>query len=61
VSAFNLEAKNADVEIRGSGDVEVFATDFLNVDIDGSGDVFYKGNPEITLRIDGSGELENAN
>ncbi|MEM1326011.1 MAG: head GIN domain-containing protein [Bacteroidota bacterium] len=61
ISAFNLEAKDVDVEIRGSGDVEVFATDFLKVDIDGSGDVFYKGEPEITLRVDGSGELRNAN
>lgn len=61
IRAFDLEALEADVEIRGSGSVEVTVVDFLKVDIDGSGDVFYKGNPELDVRVDGSGEVKDVN
>lgn len=61
IRAFDMQAISADVEIRGSGEVEVSVSDFLKVDIDGSGDVYYKGDPEIDLRVDGSGELKDAN
>ncbi|MEN0047428.1 MAG: head GIN domain-containing protein [Bacteroidota bacterium] len=61
INAFDLETLDADVEIRGSGSVEVTAIDFLKIDIDGSGDVFYKGNPELDIRVDGSGDVKDAN
>ena len=59
--AFNLESRIAFVEIRGSGDAEVFVTDELNVKISGSGDVRYKGNPSLNVEISGSGEVIDAN
>ena len=59
--AFNLEANRANVEIRGSGDAEVFVRDELDVKISGSGDVLYKGNPSIDVEITGSGEVIDAN
>jgi len=61
IRAFDLETLEADVEIRGSGSVEVTAIDFLKIDIDGSGDVYYKGNPELDIRVDGSGEVKDVN
>lgn len=61
VFAFDLAASSADVNIRGSGDVEVFLSSALDVRISGSGDVFYKGNPLIDSRISGSGRIIDAN
>jgi len=61
IKAFNLLANSADVNITGSGDVEVNVSDELNVRISGSGDVLYRGNPRIDTRISGSGRVIDAN
>ena len=58
---FGLEVSRADIEIRGSGDAEVYVIDELDVKITGSGDVFYKGNPSLDVEITGSGEVIDAN
>lgn len=59
--AFNLETSDTEVDVNGSGDVQVLANDNLDVDIDGSGSVYYRGKPSISFRIDGSGEIVDAN
>lgn len=58
---FGLQARKGTVEIKGSGDVEVFVEEELDVNISGSGNVYYKGAPEINVRISGSGEVVNDN
>ena len=57
VNASNVEARDATVEVSGSGDVEVWATDSLTVSIAGSGDVGYKGEPKVTKSVAGSGSV----
>lgn len=58
VNASNVEARDATVEVSGSGDVEVWATDTLTVSIAGSGDVGYKGDPKkVTKSVAGSGSV----
>ncbi len=57
VHAFNLACRNADVNISGSGDCELFVNEFLKVRISGSGDVFYKGDPSVDINISGSGKV----
>ena len=57
VRAFELDTRATRVNIDGSGNCEVTATDELGVDIDGSGDVRYCGNPALQQRIDGSGSI----
>ncbi len=59
--AFDLKARKGEVEIGGSGDVEVYVTEQLNVRISGSGDVLYHGNPSLNVSISGSGEVVDAN
>jgi hypothetical protein len=54
----NLKSELAKVSIAGSGNVEVFASQELNINIAGSGDVFYLGNPTITKKIAGSGVIK---
>jgi hypothetical protein len=59
--SFNAPAKNADIKIGGSGNIEVNASDKLTVNITGSGNVYYKGHPSISVNITGSGKLEDRN
>ena len=55
-----LEAVEARVAVRGSGDADVRADKRLDVNVDGSGDVRYHGDPELTRHVDGSGDLSRA-
>ncbi len=61
VKGFELEAKQANIDISGSGNVEIYAINSLDVKISGSGDMYYKGTPSITQNISGSGNLVNSN
>ena len=60
-NAFNMRAQNVDIKISGSGDVDVWAVDYLKVKISGSGDVRYKGHPDLDISITGSGDVRDAN
>lgn len=57
INAFELYSRNAQIEIRGSGDCRITASEFLNAKIDGSSDIYYKGKPVITKDISGSGSI----
>ena len=58
---FSLSARSCQVDITGSGNCEITATNNLDVSIDGSGSVFYKGSPSIIDHISGSGRVVNSN
>lgn len=57
VRAFDLPVNEAVVTIAGSGDVEVNATDQLEVSIGGSGNITYMGSPALSENISGSGSI----
>lgn len=57
VRAFDLPVNEAVVTIAGSGDVEVNATDRLEVSIAGSGNITYMGSPTLSESISGSGNI----
>ena len=57
IHAFGLLSETTDVEIAGSGDVEVFASKHLEVSIAGAGDVKYKGSPTVSQSKAGSGSV----
>lgn len=61
INAFDLPVRVADINIAGSGDVEVNVSDLLDVRITGSGDVLFKGNPILDISIVGSGDVIDAN
>ena len=52
-----LQSRVATIKCSGSSDVEVSASQQLNVDISGSGDVSYAGNPAVKSSISGSGDI----
>lgn len=62
VSAYELNSKQASVDIKGSGNVELKIEEALSVSIYGSGDVYYKGE-EVKLKtnIKGSGNISKTN
>lgn len=57
IKAFELDSKNAQIEISGSGNCRITAFDFLNAKINGSGNIYYKGKPVLTKDISGSGSI----
>jgi hypothetical protein len=56
-AAEGLISRDADIQISGSGDAEVFVLDTLRVRISGSGDVGYIGSPRIDQQVSGSGDV----
>ena len=57
IKALDLKAEDTEIEIKGSGDADVFASSSLNVNVRGSGDVRYKGNATVTQHISGAGSV----
>jgi hypothetical protein len=56
--AFDLQAKQCDIVISGSGECRVFVTSALDVRISGSATVYYKGRPPfIRLKNTGTGKI----
>lgn len=61
LNGFLLSSSYCQVDISGSGEVEISASKGLDVSIDGSGNVYYKGSPSIKDHISGSGGVIDSN
>lgn len=57
VKAGKLQTENSSVNIAGSGNAEVSASNRLDVKVMGSGDVRYRGGPQVNSEIAGSGSV----
>jgi Putative auto-transporter adhesin, head GIN domain len=55
---YGLSVRRAEVDVSGSGNVQLSAAESLDVEVSGSGDVSYRGNPARSVRISGSGSVE---
>lgn len=61
VECADLRSENAEISVKGSADVKVFASVSLKVNVAGSGNVYYGGNPTSPeIKISGSGEVRKA-
>lgn len=56
--AMNLKSEEANLEISGSGNVDVYASIKLDANISGSGNVRYKGDAQVTSNTSGSGDVK---
>ena len=57
IRAGNLRTEDSKVEIAGSGNVEIFASNKLDVSVMGSGEVKHRGNAQVNTKISGSGSV----
>jgi hypothetical protein len=55
--AENLETRNAEVHVSGSGECKLFVSGKLQASVSGSGDVYYKGEPVVKAHVSGSGKV----
>ncbi|KQB42246.1 head GIN domain-containing protein [Flavobacterium aquidurense] len=61
IDTTNLKAKNADVNVSGSGNSRINCIERLTARIAGSGDIKYTGNPEKRdVKVSGSGSISKA-
>ena len=59
IDATSLISENTNIQINGSGNIQVYATNSVDVQINGSGTVKYKGEPKsVNQQINGSGRIE---
>lgn len=57
---FDLDSKDVDVSVTGSGDAGVNVSGELRARVTGSGDIEYRGNPtREDSKVTGSGSIEN--
>lgn len=61
IRAGAMNAEEGKVEIAGSGDVEVSASNKLDIHIMGSGGVKYRGDAQVNTSIAGSGSVTKVN
>lgn len=59
-SGRQLQSQNAAVEVSGSAEVLVNATDALSVEVSGTADVRYVGSPRVSEQVSGLGSVERA-
>lgn len=57
VDALNLEVPDVDATDTGSGNIFLWATDFLDATVTGSGDIIYRGSPTVSITVTGSGSV----
>jgi hypothetical protein len=57
IDALELMAEDVEATNTGSGNIYVYATDFLDAEITASGNIIYRGDPVVNYRITGSGSL----
>ena len=58
IDAISLISESSRIQINGSGHIEVYATNSIDVQINGSGTVKYKGEPKsVNQQINGSGKI----
>lgn len=57
VQAVEMETETTEVNVDGTANCYLFATQTLDIRIDGVADVTYRGEPLVTRDIDGSGSV----
>jgi hypothetical protein len=56
--AFDLIARDVEIDLSGAGGARLYATEKLDVTISGAGSVRYRGEPEVHKKISGLGSLK---
>ncbi|MGW8314388.1 MAG: head GIN domain-containing protein [Bacteroidales bacterium] len=57
LDALEMRAEDVEATNTGSGNIYLYATEFLDAVITGSGNIIYRGQPRVNVNITGSGSL----
>jgi hypothetical protein len=57
MSLFDLAIRRAEVDVAGSGNVQVSPSELLEATVAGSGDIRYRGSPRTSVHVSGSGSV----
>ena len=60
-NSYGLYCKEAEAYTKGSGDVQIYATDLLRASVESSGNIYYRGYPVLEIHDSGSGSIFNDN
>jgi hypothetical protein len=60
LNAFDLDARDVDIDISGAGNAYVTAHDSLNVSAAGASNVTYRGNPRVSQSSAGASSVRSA-
>ena len=58
IKAFDLLSENADIELSGAGDVDIYASVKVDARTSGSSSIRYKGNATVSSDISGAGSVK---
>lgn len=61
ISAMGLLTEESNLDISGTGNIEIYASVKLTANISGAGNVKYKGDAQVSRNITGAGNLEKVN
>ncbi len=61
IDAWDMEVRDCDSRVSGSGEVWIYVERRLKAVISGSGNVFYGGNPVVESQVSGSGSVIHKN
>lgn len=54
---FDLAAKHGDIDLSGTGDVEINVSEDLKIKLSGVGSIYYKGSPSMSVNHTGVGKI----
>lgn len=57
IRALNLKSEESNLQVSGSGNIEVYASIKLDASVSGSGNIRYKGDAKVNSSTSGSGEV----
>ena len=60
VDCFDLLSENANIDLSGAGNANVYASVKLDASASGSTDIRYKGSPAVNSSVSGAGSVKKA-
>lgn len=61
IAAFDFAANTVSINLTGSGNIEVSASELISGSLLGAGNIHYRGEPTIDVNITGAGSVVDAN
>jgi len=57
IKAYDLRSDEVEIDVRGTGNAQLYADESLNIKVSGMANIDYKGNPRMTKSMRGMGSV----